>query len=316
MIIPIEKAIGNTPLICIESDVKFYAKLEGLNLFGSMKDRAALFVIKRLIESSIINKDTTIIESSSGNFAVSLAGICSCLGISFTCVTDPLMNETTRNIIQSFGAQVVTINEPDENNIYVTKRLEYINNELKKSKNIYWINQYNNQMVRDSYKSLAMELISQKIDFGYVFIPVSSCSTISGVSQFLKKINPSIKIVAVDLKSSSIFGKPTTQQKLPGMGLNRAPGNLEYAFIDDVVIVDELSCIIECRELLKKGLFVGPSSGSVVAAIKTKCSNLEHGKEVVTIFPDKGDRYISTVYNDKWCSDNYPNFTQCFKRGK
>lgn len=316
MNIPIEKAIGNTPLVCIDFPIKFYAKLEGLNLFGSMKDRAALFVIKELIDSKKIKNDTTIIESSSGNFAVSLAGICNCLGIPFTCVSDPLMNETTRKIIQNFGAQIVTINEPDENNIYVTKRLEYINNQLTRSKKIYWINQYNNQMVRDAYKSLAMELVSQKEDFGYIFIPVSSCSTISGVSQFLKKINSSIKIVAVDLKSSSIFGKPTTRQKLPGMGLDRTPGNLEYAIIDDVVIVDELSCIIKCRELLKKGLFVGPSSGGVVAAIKTKYYNLELGKDVVAIFPDRGDRYISTVYNDKWCNDNYPNFTKYLKRGK
>ena len=308
MNITIDKAIGNTPLINIESDINFYAKLEGSNLFGSMKDRAALYVIKELMKSDKIGTHSHIIESSSGNFAVSVAGICRCLGISFTCVTDPLMNITTRKIIASFGANIVTIDEPDENNIYVTKRLEYISNTLIKNKNIYWINQYDNPMIRDAYKSLAHELIEQKETIDYIFVPVSSCGTISGISKYVKEVKPSIKIVAVDLKSSSIFYKPTTQQKLPGMGFNSVPGNLQYAHIDEVVIVDELTCIIECRELLKKGLLVGPSSGSVVAAIKKLFSHSAHIPEIVAIFPDRGDRYITTVFDDEWCQKNYPDF--------
>lgn len=314
MNIAIAKAIGNTPLINIKSEIPFYAKLEGTNLYGSMKDRAALYVIRELMESNKIGSHTHIIESSSGNFAVSVAGICSCLGISFTCVTDPLMNMTTRKIISSFGANIVVIDEPDENNIYVTKRLEYINDQLAKDKDLYWINQYNNPLIRDAYKSLANELIEQKEAIDYVFVPVSSCGTISGISKYLKEVKPTIKIVAVDLKSSSIFYKPTTQQKLPGMGFNSVPGNLQYAHIDEVVIVDELSCIIECRELLNKGLLVGPSSGSVVAAINKLCSHSTRIPEIVAIFPDKGDRYIATVFNDEWCQNNYPDFALYLER--
>lgn len=304
----IENAIGNTPLVPIESNVKFYAKLEGLNLFGSMKDRAALYTIKTLINSNLINVNTPIIESSSGNFAVSVAGICNCLGLSFTCVTDPLMNKTTRQIIEAFGANIITINEPDENNIYVTKRLEYINHALCDDKNLYWINQYDNPMIRDSYKSLATEIINQKGDTEYIFIPVSSCGTIASISKYAKEINPYIKIVAVDLESSSIFRKPTTKQKLPGMGFNRAPGNLRYALVDEIIIVDELSCIMECRDILKQGLLVGPSSGGVIAAIKKFCSSLNHVPEIVAVFPDKGDRYVTNVFDDTWCYKNYTNF--------
>lgn len=308
MNISIENAIGNTPLIPIESEVRFYAKLEGLNLFGSMKDRAALYTLKKLISTNIIGINTPVIESSSGNFAVSLAGICSCLGISFTCVTDPLMNKTTRQMIESFGANIVTINEPDENNIYVTKRLEYINNALRNNKQLYWINQYDNPMIREAYKKLAIEIIEQKNDTEYIFVPVSSCGTIASISKHIKEIKPTVKIVAVDLESSSIFRKPTTSQKLPGMGFNRAPGNLRYALIDEIVIVDELSCIMECRNLLKKGILVGPSSGGVVAAINRFFSDLKHKHEIVAIFPDKGDRYMTNVFNDSWCSGNYANF--------
>lgn len=307
MHIPIEQAIGNTPLVYVESS-NCYAKLEGVNLFGSMKDRAALYTIYKLLESKTISLDTPIIESSSGNFAVSLAGICNCLGISFTCVSDPLMNITTRGILRAFGAKIITIDQPDENNIYVTKRLEYINNLLSKDKSIYWVNQYNSPLIREAYESLAREIIEQKNDVEYIFIPVSSCGTIASVSKFIKAIKPSIKVIAVDLESSSIFYKPVARQKLPGMGFNTQPGNLQYSFIDDVVIVDELSCIIECRGLLKSGLLVGPSSGAVIAAIKKFNPDLNKKHEIVAIFPDRGDRYIDNVYNDKWCSDNYPNY--------
>lgn len=310
----IESAIGNTPLVHLNSGIDYYAKLEGLNLFGSMKDRAALYTIKELLSSHQINTSTKIIESSSGNFAIALAGICCCLGISFTCVSDPLMNSTTRELIRAFGAEIITITEPDEHNIFVTKRIEYIKNVLLSDSKYHWINQYDNPYVRNAYGNLANEIITQKPGLEYVFIPVSSCGTIAGISMFMRSIKPSVKIIAVDLQSSSIFFKPTVKQKLPSMGFNTVPGNLCYAYVDDIVIVDELSCIIECRKLLKCGLIVGPSSGAVATAIKKYFGSSGNSSEAVGIFPDKGDRYLSTVFNDNWCLNNYSKFSDIIQK--
>ncbi len=312
MYVQLESAIGNTPLIHIDSEVNFSAKIEGLNLFGSMKDRAALYTIKKLISSGTIDNQSTIIESSSGNFAVSLAGICRSLDIPFVCVSDPLMNKTTRQIILSFGAEIIMVDEPDENNIYVTRRLEVIEKMLSADKKLFWINQYDSSLIREAYKTLAVEILEQNSNTEVVFVPVSSCGTISSLSKYLKEMKPSIRIVAVDLESSSIFAEPTVRQKLPGMGFNRPPGNVNYALVDDVIIVNELSCIIECRKLLKKGLMVGPSSGAVVAAIRKFCLTSK-GYDIVGIFPDKGDRYVANVYNDEWCSKNYIDFKNYLK---
>ena len=261
-----------------------------------------------LIDKNIISNSTKIIESSSGNFAISLAGICSCFGLSFTCVKDPLISPISKTTIELFGGKVITVSEPDENNIYVEKRLEFIKDLIQKNSNIFWINQYDNYLVREAYSTLGEEILRQKMHVDYIFLPVSSCGTIAGVSTYIKSINPLIKIIAVDLNSSSIFNKPTTKQKLPGMGFYKPPGNYKYACIDDFVIVDEVSCIIECRKLVNMGVWVGPSSGGVAAAI-CKYKEKLNGKEVVGVFPDRGDRYISTVFNDKWCSDNYPYLT-------
>lgn len=308
MLVPVEKAIGNTPLVKItNADIDFYAKLESQNIYGSMKDRAALYLLKVLIERGIINGHSQIIESSSGNFAVSVAGICNTLGIPFTCVTDPLMNVVTRNILNAFGARIITIDKPDENNIYVSNRIRYIENALKEDKDLYWINQYDNYMIVEAYQSLAKELLEQHNKVEYIFIPVSSCGTISGVSKYIKQEKPSVRVIAVDLESSSIFQKPICAQKLPAMGFNRKPGNIRFAKIDDVVIVDELSCVYECRQMLQLGLLLGPSSGAVIAAIK-KYRFFNQNPEIIAIFPDKGDRYLETVYNTEWCEKNYQKF--------
>ena len=305
----INNAIGNTPMISIAPNV--YAKLEGQNLFGSAKDRAALYIINYLLDSKQIDAKTELIESSSGNFAIALAGICKTLGMKFTCVIDPLLNPTNKAILECLGANLILVTEPDEHNNYLKSRLSKVH-ELIKDNNTYWINQYDNPLIPSAYHVLGEEIISQMPNVKYIFVPVSTCGTIAGISHIAKVKNPSIKIVAVDLDCSNIFCPAVTKQHIPGMGLFNKPGNLAQAQIDDIVIVSEWECITECKNLLSKGVFVGVSSGATIAAVK-KYFTTSMEQCVVAIFPDRGERYIKTAYDSEWCANHFPQFVQIEK---
>lgn len=303
-------AIGNTPMVnvCLRQGVSFQAKLEGANPFGSMKDRAAAFVIRSLLEQKKICRNTEIIESSSGNFGIALAAVCQIYGLKFTCVTDPMISETNQALLKLYGANVIYASEPDENGSYLTNRLEIIERLVRRKENSYWINQYDNPLMINAYETtLADEILVTSPNVTCVYVPVSTCGCIAGVSKRLKDHSKNIHIVAVDIAGSRIFKESNHIRHIPGMGAPLPPQNLQSAFIDRVVVVSELECIIECRNLVRQGILVGASSGGTTAAIRKTYSIDEN---IIAIFPDRGDRYINTVYNDNWCAKNIIGFDQ------
>ena len=156
---------------------------------------------------------------------------------------------------------------------------------------------------------MAEEIILQTKEVEYVFVPVSTCGVVSGLSQYLKQFRSTIKIIAVDLESSSIFQKATVSQHLPAMGFHEKPGNLSSAKIDDIVIVNEPECIRECYQMRSCSMLIGASSGASIAGIKKYFKNRIPNEIIVAIFPDRGERYLSTVYNADWCAKNYPNLS-------
>jgi len=297
--------IGNTPYVVVDSLPNYYAKLEGTNPFGSIKDRAAIYVMQKGYEQGIISKKTEIIESSSGNFAIALAAVCQLFGNKFTCVVDPNLTPLNQLILQSYGAKIVMASHADENGSFLRNRLDIVKDLIKKNPNLYWTNQYDNKTIREAYSNtIGKELIRdfQAIDF--LFIPVSTCGTISGLSKKMKEAYPSIKIIAVDIVGSKIFDNHTKEKRyVPGMGASITPGNLNYAIIDEIVLVSEKEAINHCRSLLKKSILVGGSSGATSAAIEKYFDKSDMRKTIVAIFPDRGERYFSNIFNDAWCDE-------------
>lgn len=143
--------IGNTPLIEIDSRIKYYAKMEGSNLFESVKDRAAKYLIEKTYNDGIIKNDTVIIESSSGNFGIALAGMCKIKGNSFICVVDPNVTEINRKIIELLGAEIVIASESDQNGSYIHNRIQIVKEYIQNHINVYWTNQYENEYVWKAY---------------------------------------------------------------------------------------------------------------------------------------------------------------------
>lgn len=293
--------IGDTPLVKIYEDKNVWVKIEGANLFGSIKDRAAAYIIDRGIEKGFISNDTEVIESSSGNFAIALAGICNIKGIKFSCVIDPLISEVNRRILEIYKANIIIADVCDDNGNYVKERIGIVNKILEKNSNIYWPNQYDNPLICEAYEKTVGAEIAQIRNLNYVFIAVSTCGTIAGISTALKKLRPDVKIVAVDIEGSKIFQTKNKKKYINGMGASFIPPNLDRALIDDVLIVDTEECIDGCIKLLERGIFAGGSSGAVFAAcVKYIHQHKLDDKVSLCVLPDRGERYIDTIYNEKW----------------
>ncbi len=296
------EAIGNTPMIkTVVDGQNIMLKLECMNPFGSMKDRAALFTLKTLLENGTINLDTTIVESSSGNFAIALSGVCAVLGIKCICVVDNNLTKTNRRIIEQYGSHIHQVNTREKDQSFQEKRIEVVNQILRTNKNTYWTNQYNNELIQQAYFILAKEILVQCPNVQRIYIPVSTCGTIAGVSLWVKKHKPDVEIIAVDSYGSQIFGERISKNRFAGMGSRIKPGNLKNAIVDRVVRVSDYECITNCKTLIKEGIFAGASSGAVIAAIKKTAG---FGNETVALLPDRGDRYLDNLYNEKWINDN------------
>jgi len=301
--------VGNTPMVSIKiegyNNVNLFGKLESYNPTGSVKDRAADYILRKLVEGGVIDRETTVIESTSGNFGVALSAFCRYYGLKFIAVVDPHITSINEMLIRANGAEVIKVTLPDEHGGYLLTRIQKIKDLQQQIGNCYWVNQYENFLnAKAYYHSLAKEICFQIEQIDYVFLGVSSGGTLTGVSQKIKENFPLCKVVAVDVEGSMIFTGKSKKRSIPGIGSSIVPKILKEAFVDDVVLVDEVSTIESCHELLAKhSIFAGGSSGSVLAGIKKYFFDKEiyTPVNVVTVFPDRGERYYDTIYNKEWC---------------
>ncbi|TCI85713.1 2,3-diaminopropionate biosynthesis protein SbnA [Tenacibaculum sp. M341] len=301
--------VGKTPLMSIELEsndlINIYMKLEFYNPTGSVKDRAASYVIDKILNTGMINRNTTLIESSSGNFGVALSAYAKFHDLKFICVIDKNTLPINEMLIELNGAEIIKINTPDIHGGYLLNRIKKIKQILAERENMYWVNQYENPLNAEAYYySLGEEMCEEAPgDINYVFMGVSSGGTITGVSNRIKKKFPNAKIIAVDIYGSIVFDKSAKKRYIPGIGSSMKPKILKKAKIDEVVWVDEVNSVIGCRELLENhNIYAGGSSGSVYAGIKKYFSNknITSPVNVMCIMADRGDRYNTTIYNDEW----------------
>jgi cysteine synthase A len=282
-----------------------FAKLEYLNPVGSIKDRPAYWILKRAAERGEIDAETTVIESSSGNFAMALAAFTHLIGIRFIPVIDPKISETYELFLRSLCPTVVKVEDPDDTGGYLKTRLEMVERLCATTPNAFWTNQYGNPDAMEAHYELTAGEICDEFDsLDYVFIGVSTAGTISGVSRRLKEHFPKVRIIAVDTEGSVIFGGAPRSRHIPGIGSSIVPPLLAHARIDDVVWIPERETVQACRELLTThGLFVGGSSGSVFAAIHQYRSRMPESRPTVLFLcADRGTPYLNTVFDSSWAS--------------
>jgi len=283
-----------------------FAKLEYVNPVGSIKDRAAYWILARAAERGEICEETTVIESSSGNFAAALAAFTHMVGLRFIPVIDPNISGAYESFLRRICPTVVKVEDRDDTGGFLKTRLRKVKELCATIPNAYWTNQYGNLDAMEAhYELTAAEICADFDSLDYVFIGVSTAGTIAGVSRRLKEHYPNIRVIAVDTKGSAIFGGSPRKRHIAGIGSSIVPPLLAYAEIDDVVWISERETVAACQELLTThGLFVGGSSGTAFAAIKRYAPKMPAYQQPTVLFlcADRGTPYLDTVFNPTWAT--------------
>ena len=305
--------IGNTPLIRLTrvlGDVPFrlYAKLESLNPGGSTKDRPAYSIIKHGLETGDIGPNTTIIESSSGNMGIGLAQACAYFQLRLICVVDPKTTTQNIHLLNSYGAEVDMVLEPDpETGEFLQARINRVQQLLHKTENSFWPNQYSNEYNPIAHHETMREIAAALDDqVDYLFCATSTCGTIRGCVEYLRKHGLSTRIIAVDAKGSVIFGGKKAKRLIPGHGAAVRPRLYEPDLADDHLLMTDLDCIVGCRRLVRsEAILIGGSSGAVLMAVDRLKDIIPAESTCVVIFADRGERYLDTIYSDEWVSEHF-----------
>lgn len=313
--------IGDTPLIELNKIVKgfkgdFFAKWEAFNPGHSNKDRIALHIINEAERQGLVQKGTTIIETTSGNTGFSLAMVSMIKGYECILAVSSKSSEDKINMLRSMGAKVyvcpANVKADDPRSYYqVAKRIH------EETNNSIYINQYFNSLNADAhYNSTGPEIWRQT---GGKITHLVACSgtggTISGCARYLKEQNPSIRIIGVDAYGSVLKKYHETQEldpkeiypyRIEGLGKNLIPTATDFDVIDHFVKVSDEESAHMARSVTKKeGMFVGYTSGAVVQAIKqlNQAGEFTESSKVVGVFPDHGSRYMSKIYSDRWMKE-------------
>ena len=291
--------IGNTPLIKINSfgdTAQIFAKVEFLNPGHSVKDRIAKAMIQDAFQSGKINKDSVIIEPTSGNTGVSLAMICAYYGLKVILTMPSSMSIERQKLLVAFGAQLV-LTRPD---LGMKGAVEEALRLAQKYPNSFIPSQFENpQNPRAHELTTAPEILKQlgdkKVDM--CVAGFGTGGTLSGTGKVLKQANPATKIVAVEPASSPLVSKGMAcSHKIQGIGANFIPKTLNRDIIDEILTIENDEALAAARQSAQKeGLLVGISSGANLAAAAALARKSEnHGKTIVTILCDTGERYLST----------------------
>jgi len=269
--------------------MNLFAKLEYVNPVGSIKDRAAYWILTRAAERGEICEETTVIESSSGNFAAALAAYTRLVGLRFIPVIDPNISGAYESFLRRICPTVVKVEDRDDTGGFLKSRLQKVKELCATIPNAYWTNQYGNLDAMEAhYELTATEICADFDSLDYVFIGVSTAGTI-----------------AVDAEGSAIFGGAPRKRHIPGFGSSIVPPLLSHARIDDIVLISERETVQACRELLTShGLFVGGSSGTAFAAIKRYAATMPAHKQPTVLFlcADRGTPYLDTVFDPTWAT--------------
>jgi len=285
--------IGNTPLVELSNlnenpKVKIFGKLEGCNLGGSVKDRPVYFMLKKAEESGELTKEKVILEPTSGNTGIALAMLGAAKGYKVKLCMPECVSIERRRVIEAYGAETILTPGEEGTDGAIRKAHQLISEEPD---SYYMPNQFENESnVLAHYKTTGPEIFSQTNGEIDVFVAgMGTGGTLMGVGRYLKEKNPQIKIIGIEpVRGHKIQGlKNMTESIVPKI---YHPEELD----EKITIEDEPAYEITRLLASKEGIFVGMSSGAAIAGA-LKVAKKMHSGTIVTILPDRGDRYLSTT---------------------
>lgn len=303
----ITELVGNTPLLELTHiekeeniDATLLAKLESFNPAGSVKDRVAKAIIEDAEKTGRLKEGSVIIEPTSGNTGIGLASVATAKGYRTIIVMPETMSNERKMLIKAYGAELV-LTEGSKGMKGASDKAEEL---LKEVPNSIIAGQFTNPInPQMHYETTGPEIWEDTEGNVDLFVAgVGTGGTLSGVGKFLKEKNPNVKVVAVEPETSPLLSKGQAgPHKIQGIGANFVPDTLDKDIYDEIIAVPNDEAILTARKAAKQeGFLIGISSGAALWAAKQLASRPENkGKNIVVIFPDSGERYLSTNLYDE-----------------
>ena len=298
------EAVGHTPMVKLnrmvdDDSAQIYVKVEGLNVGGSIKTRTALNMIDKAEKEGLINKDTIIVEPTSGNQGIGLALVGAVRGYKVIIIMPDSVSEERRLLVEHYGAEVILVHDAGDIGACIEECLNTALSMQKENPNVFvpqqFVNKNNTQAHKNHTALEIMEQVAGPID-GFCS-GIGTGGTITGIGEVLKRQYPEITIWAVEPENAAILAGGTVGTHMQmGIGDGIIPEILNTHIYDDIYVVSDEEAIDTAKRLAREeGLMCGISSGTNVAAALKLAKKLGPGKTVVTVLPDTAERYFSTV---------------------
>ena len=285
--------IGNTPMISLDKIgyKNVYVKLEKYNPAGSIKDRIALSMVEGAERKGILNKESVLVEATSGNTGIALAMVGKLKGYKVIIIMPETMSMERRQLVKAFGAELILT----EGSKGMNGSIEKLNDLLKENKNYVNLGQFENEdNPRIHYEATGPEIYKELPDVDVVIAGIGSGGTISGIGKFLKEKNENVKVIGIEPKSSPLITqKKAGAHKIQGIGANFIPKNYDENIVDEVITVSDEDAFEIVRLMANKlGILVGISSGANIFG-SIEISKKYPDKKIATVAPDGVDKYMS-----------------------
>lgn len=311
----ITDAIGLTPIVrlnrisplCLTRDC--WIKLESCNPGGSIKEKNAVYLVDQAEARGQLKPGGTIIESSSGNFGVGLAIVGAARGYRVIIVIDAKTTPFFRRLLKAYGAETIEVkqSEVDASGSMQKARMKKAQSLALEIPDAWYPCQHLNPENPTAHQYYTAHEIEDAFGntLDALVVGVSTAGQIMGLAHHFKYKSPKTKIIGVDVTGSVIFGGPPKPYKMTGVGLSFLPPNLDYQLLHAGYIVDESLAYSVCHALAKReGILLGASTGAIVAAGLHCAKMLGPKANILMINPDRGDRYLETIYDNSWIDNN------------
>ncbi|MGW5352159.1 pyridoxal-phosphate dependent enzyme [Streptomyces sp. NPDC004031] len=299
--------------------LNLHLRCEGFNFAGSIKLRAARWLVDEARAGGRLTRGSVLVESSSGNMGVALATVAAGYGLGFVCVTDSRCTPANLKMMRALGARVETVGDTGAPGGLLAARKARVQALCAADPRYVWLDQYTNTASsRAHYETTAAYIAKAFPGLDVLFVGVGTGGTASGCARYFAENAPHVRVVAVDAVGSVNFSPDAGPRRIPGLGAAVPMPLVDRGSYDDVVLVEEADTVRMCRRLAAAGLLLGGSSGTVVSAAQRWLGSHDPRQRctAVAIAPDLGERYLDTLYDDAWVRDAFPGVLPCEPAGR